>query len=388
MKLAYILFYFYILIFSFSCSYQRETNNTMSIVATNEMLTFQLDKNTQNWIQSLFLFKDIGGKEYLTFQNEGQNELLIYNLISQKMESKIIPSIDGNEGVGLFLGYYIHNLDSIFLTVTGIPEISIINKEAHVIDKLSYEIATDSTLLKQIYSTSNIYQPLYIIDNKLYFVPGCNRWGKKNPMCAYIDLATRKTHTLPLPYPKFPGADNKAKRAGVEEYLSRCYNGKEFIYSFYFEEDIYIASLDHKQIERKKIKSRYIKNIKTPNDYNQGLDLQTGFRESCERSNYGNLLYDKYRDVYYRIAFPQTEIEDEKINTMELMRYGRKVFSIIILDNQFNIIGETLFPEYTYNSNLIFIREDGIYISNSHFMNPTFNDDVLSFHKFELKQEN
>lgn len=73
---------------------------------------------------------------------------------------------------------------------------------------------------------------------------------------------------------------------------------------------------------------------------------------------------------------------------MELMRYGRKVFSIIILDNQFNIIGETLFPEYTYNSNLIFIREDGIYISNSHFMNPTFNDDVLSFHKFELKQEN
>ena len=64
MKLAYILFYFYILIFSFSCSYQRETNNTMSIVATNEMLTFQLDKNTQNWIQSLLLFKDIGGKEY------------------------------------------------------------------------------------------------------------------------------------------------------------------------------------------------------------------------------------------------------------------------------------------------------------------------------------
>ena len=123
-----------------------------------------------------------------------------------------------------------------------------------------------------------------------------------------------------------------------------------------------------------------------PNDYNQGLDLQTGFRESCERSNYGNLLYDKYRDVYYRIAFPQTEIEDKQINTMELMRYGRKVFSIIILDNQFNIIGETLFPAYTYNSNLIFIREDGIYISNSHFMNPEFSDDILSFHKFELKR--
>lgn len=386
MKFAYISFYLYILIFSFSCTHKKETNNAMTIAATNETLTFQLDKTTRNWIQSLFLFKDIDGEEYLTFQNEGQNELLIYNLNNQKMESKITPAIDGSQGVGLFLGYYMHNLDSIFLTVVGIPEIAIINKEAQVIDKLSYEIATDSTLIKQIYATSNIYQPLYIIDNKLYFVPGCNRWGKNNPMCAYIDLSTRETHTLPLPYPKFPEADNKTKRAGVEEYLSRCYNGKEFIYSFYFDEDIYIVSIDHKKIERKKIKSKYINNIKMPNDYNQGLDLQTGFRESCERSNYGNLLYDKYRDVYYRIAFPQTEIEDKQINTMELMRYGRKVFSIIILDNQFNIIGETLFPAYTYNSNLIFIREDGIYISNSHFMNPEFSDDILSFHKFELKR--
>lgn len=66
------------------------------------------------------------------------------------------------------------------------------------------------------------------------------------------------------------------------------------------------------------------------------------------------------------------------------MQYGRKNFSIIILDRDFNIIGETLFPDYTYNSTLMFIREDGLYISDSHYLNPDFSDDILSFQRFDL----
>ena len=42
---------------------------------------------------------------------------------------------------------------------------------------------------------------------------------------------------------------------------------------------------------------------------------------------------------------------------MELWDFGRKIFSIIILDKTFNIIGETVFPEYTYNPNLMYIDE-------------------------------
>ena len=89
-------------------------------------------------------------------------------------------------------------------------------------------------------------------------------------------------------------------------------------------------------------------------------------------------------DVYYRIAYPQTEME-KKEDYYEIFQFGRKVFSIIILNKDFDIIGETLFPEYTYVSGMMFVREDGLYISDSHYKNPSFNEDVLSFKRFELK---
>ena len=57
---------------------------------------------------------------------------------------------------------------------------------------------------------------------------------------------------------------------------------------------------------------------------------------------------------------------------------------IIILDKNFNIIGETVFPEYTYNPNLMYIDEKGLYISENHYKNPNYDDDKLIFRLFRL----
>ena len=71
---------------------------------------------------------------------------------------------------------------------------------------------------------------------------------------------------------------------------------------------------------------------------------------------------------------------------MDIWQLGRTKFSILILDKNFEILGETLFPENIYASNLFFIRKDGLYISTSFFKNPTFSDDKLCFRRFDLIQ--
>ena len=113
------------------------------------------------------------------------------------------------------------------------------------------------------------------------------------------------------------------------------------------------------------------------------------FEGACEHAEYGNLLYDKYRNVYYRVAFPQTDVPHDLKDReyMDLLVYGRKTFSILVLDKNLDIIGETQFPDYTYNPMMMFVHKDGLYISASHPFNEDYSDDWLYFQCFELVKE-
>jgi hypothetical protein len=56
----------------------------------------------------------------------------------------------------------------------------------------------------------------------------------------------------------------------------------------------------------------------------------------------------------------------------------------MILDENLNVIGETLLPENKYRSDLMLVLENGLYISTSHYKNSDFNEDLLAFQRFGL----
>ena len=99
--------------------------------------------------------------------------------------------------------------------------------------------------------------------------------------------------------------------------------------------------------------------------------------------SYGNIMYDKYRQVYYRFVYPEVEF-DQSEDFLSIFREGRKQFSILILDKELSIIGETLFPVYTYNSNLAFVNEKGLYLSVSHYKRTDFDENILRFQRIDL----
>ncbi len=364
-------------IFIFVSCEQNNKNNESYYLKKESSITFNIDNDTESCFRALYPFTDKDGRKYISFQNGFKNQILFYNFQTKKLAFKTNFDIEGSNGVGFFLGYYIDNLDSIYLTSLQTPEIFCVNKDGVVQKKIYYGKSRNNTSLNTFASTSFIYHPITKINNKLFILSECSRWQNPNPVSATIDLNTDNVQELPFNYPQFKDAVNKHKNAGVEIYFSRCFNGKEFIYSFFYDENIYIATIDHKSIKKVKAKSKYIDQVIIPNDFNETL------KSICENPNYGNLLYDKYRDIYYRICYPKTEVDINE-NYMDLWDFGRKVFSIMILDNKFNIIGETIFPEYTYNSNLMFIDNKGLYISENHYKNPNYNEDKLVFRLFKL----
>lgn len=374
-------------IFTILLSSCKQSSSTMegsvALVKSDTKISLHLDRNTKTLTHALSLYQDSASEEYITFQPLGQNRILFYDLATSTLAFTVDPKIDGGKGVGILYGYYIHNLDSIFLTNRDIQEISLIDRTADLKEKIDCEKASDGTPLSSIFSRTTLYTPLIFIDRQLYGVSVCNRFSDKNPVAVRMDLDTKTITALPFAYPKFPGADNPIKTFSVEEYVSRCYDGQHFIYSFYFDENVYITSPNHDSISTVRIKSQYINKVKVWDDYGKLTP-----KDVCENPNYGNILYDPYRKVYYRIAYPETELSG-KLSDKELMdifQYGRTKFSILILDKDLKVIGETLFPENTYNSQLMFIREDGLYISDSHPLNPEYSDDILSFRRFDLTQ--
>lgn len=59
---------------------------------------------------------------------------------------------------------------------------------------------------------------------------------------------------------------------------------------------------------------------------------------------------------------------------------------MIILDEQFNRLGETLFPESIYNSYVFFVNKDGLYISRDYQVGiGNQSEDFMTFELFELK---
>ena len=373
MKRYYLLIILSSLISLLSC----EKINYMYYLEKDSNMTFDLNYDVEPYIKALFPYTDKDGHQYISFQNGFKNQIVFYDIQTKEMAFKIDLDIEGDNGVGFFLGYYIDSLDSIYLTSLQLPEIYSVNKEGKINKKIYYGKSKDGNVLNACNSLSFSYHPILKFNNNLFVLSECNRWKYPNPVSAMIDLNTGNVQELPFEYPRFSGADNKKKNAGVELYFSRCFNGDKFIYSFFYEEDIFITSIDHNIVERVNVKSNYIDRVVMPNDYNGTL------KSMCENPNYGNLLYDKYRDVYYIVCYLKTEI-DNRENYMELWDFGRKIFSIIILDKNFNIIGETVFPEYTYNPNLMYIDEKGLYISENHYKNPNYDDDKLIFRLFRL----
>lgn len=383
-----------LLLISFSCKSRTDNNFNYSLIPSNTKVSFPLNSDVKQLIKTLQYYKDNEGKEYLTFQNDKEPEILFYDMQTNKLMKTLTFSTEGPNNVGAgFIGYYMKSLDEIYLTRMDKNEVLKVNSQGMVLRQIPYPQTDNGALTVPSFSTTFSYTPIVFIDNKMYLSQGINytqyneQVYEKSPIALVIDTTSQSVQAVPFTFPPIVPVQKviKYETLGTEFFYSRDFNGKDFVYSFAFDENIYITPKEHSSVKKINARSQYIKQVKPLES--RPVEFQDGIKKWSEIAMYGNLLYDKYREVYYRISYPETAIGKNE-NFPDIWQYGRKLFSIIVLDKDFNTIGETLFPEYTYISTLMFIREDGLYISDSHYKNPHYNEDILSFRKFDLVESN
>ena len=372
-------------LFICSCSSTNDTDN-YSLEKTDKILSFPIRDDVKVPQHSVFPFSE-NGKDYLSFQNLPKSEILIYSMDSQKLIKKLDINAEGdNAVVGGFGGYYIADMGHIFIPSMYVSTIFAVDTAGNVKQKIDYAKTEDNRLLKP-FMPSDKFQMLFI-DDDLYIPQTINlRLGDKSveesPIKVVLDTTDNTVKALPMRFPPLISSKDFGTVGAFGADYSCCYDGKRFIYSFNADEDLYVTSSAHDKVEKKKARSKYIDDVSVFRS--AGDDFQQMMKAQCEHASYDRIVYDKYRNVYYRFAYPPCKIDDYSGDYLDLLRSGRKSFSVMILDNQLNVVGETVFLAYTYNSNLFFILEDGVYISLNHIRNPGYSDDILQFQRLELK---
>lgn len=369
-----------------SCT-NRNSGELYMLEKKDKVLSFSIMEDVRIPQISVITFEE-KGKNYLSFQNMPQSEILIYSIDSQSLVKRLRINTEGDNSIPVgFGGYYIADMEHIFIPSIYVSTIFAVDTVGNVKQKIDYARTRENQQLIPFIPTDES-QMVFIGDN-LYIPQTMNlRLGdkaiEKSPVKVVIDTIHKSVDPLPMRFPPLISYKDFGTVGAFGAEYSCCYDGDSFIYSFVADEDLYVTSSAHEKVEKKKAKSKFMENVTVFRSNND--DFQKMLKEQCEHASYGKILYDKYRDVYYRFVYPPSEIDDYSGDYLDLFRSGRKAFSVMILDNHLNVVGETSFPAYTYNSNLTFILEDGLYISLNHIKNPDYSDDVLRFQRFEVEK--
>ena len=352
-----------------------------SLSSVDKDISFQIDEETK-LPNNLCWFKD-GDKEYLSFVNiYNRTEILIYDLKTGQLTNKIEFEREGPNGILEIYSHSIINFDSIYISCAN-EQLCLSDTSSQIKQRIPMPKLTDSS--KVIAPLS----PPTIINHQIYIPQNVNpqlgeNYMGKSPLGVMIDTITHKVTATPLHYSNLYSNEDLmyATHGNRTQYI---FDGNLFVYSYDILDSLYVLDSELSKIGSYYAKSRYIDEVRTHS--NRNWDLNMVLRQTCETPSYGTVVYDKYRQVYYRFAYPETKIE-KKDNALDVFREGRKVFSIIILDKDMHMIGETLFPEYSYNSNLFFVNKDGLYLCKTHSKRSDFDENVFCFQCFELIKKN
>ncbi len=378
------LLFLCLIMLTFSCTSTVNTDKYL-LEKTDKVLSFPVMEEVKVPQSSVIIFNE-NGTNYLSFQNLPKSEILIYSMDSQNLVKRLCINTEGDNSVtGGFGGYYIADMEHIFIPSMYVSTIFVIDTAGLVKQKINYVKTKDDKLLKPFMPSDE--SQMVFLNNNLYIPQTINlRLGdkaiKESPIKVVLDTIENTVEALPMRFPPLIDHKDFGTIGAFGAEYSCCFDGNRFIYSFNADEDLYLTTSAHDKIERKKAKSKYIDYV-TVFRSTEG-NFQKMIKAQCEHAIYGKFIYDKYRNVYYRFVYPECEINDYSGDYVELLRSGRKNFSILILDHDLNVIGEKLFPDFTYNPNVSFVLEDGLYISLSHIKNPSYTDDMLRFQRFEL----
>ena len=358
-------------------TYSKELKETKKV-------TLPCDENTYFLSKSIFQFEE-DGKEYLHFENsrKGQYEIITFDLEKQDVHKRLPIASEGPNGIPAMYGSKpFPDSKNYLISQTLAFRVTQMDGDGNVLR--NYQLKSPGRFVR-ITLGSFCYYPSFVRDSILYFNQPVASRKKRNldryPIFATLDLRTGELGFAPLDFPKTFKGDYSHIRSGDSFTYDYNYKENRLVCSF-LESDSIMVTDDLTHTKWYNAKSQFLDSmipyLNAPEEDVQDLIRWEG------KAKYWHIMYDKYRDVYYRFAEMPCELAKDE-NPYDEFSHKSREFSVIILDKDFRIIGETKFPGNKYFIRMSFVGRDGLYISENNLGNPDFDEDKLVFACFKLE---
>jgi hypothetical protein len=379
MKARY-LFIFVGLLFSCQNEKSKETQS-LQLVPSGTFLKFDLDDSTANISTGLQYFQ--GDQEYLFNANWATNSLQIYDLQDQKLAKELFFDFEGPNGIGGLFGFKVQSMDSIFLfTAPFGSRFMMVDSEGEIKKRIDYQIpeGLGSFFVHNAYMLSPPVIQGGLLAANTRFSANIREvtqalLSSKN-IGIEVDLNTGESKRMAHFFP----SDYLASGQKMLD-LSRAQGKDKIVYSFFGDHQLYYSSAFDLPLRPIQAASSYLENSMPVFQSDSPSELILQYNLASSR--YGSLLYDSYRNVYYRFAFPtQADLTVEEIRELPNVPGP---FVVMVFDENLKLLTEKLFEAGTYLPDNSFVGEKGLYLSINHPDNPQNKEDQMSFELVELK---
>ncbi|MEW6470481.1 MAG: DUF4221 family protein [Bacteroidota bacterium] len=328
-----------------------------------------------------------GNTGFLHYFNTADTTIDLLNLASGATEKIPLSKMDSLHPATMNFFYCYLNPDSIFCLFKKSKTICLIDESGEV--KCAWRVKQELPGGISNYALAAYWtMPMKYHSGKLYLMairtdivinnlPDIRKYFE-TPQSLTLDISGEEAGIVSLTG-DWPGL-YRSDRVYQDVHAQRCVNKNgEMLFAFAVDDQVYLYSGKQTQTANAK-SSSFVMPPAFPLDsaYNFNY-IDKYLIESCR---YRSIIYDPYRDLYYRIA--EKGIPYESPDGMTVRQQDDKPFSILVLDKDLNLLREQPFDPAEYLVHYIIPIPEGLLVSKR--IRKKHEKNELLFSLFDLSE--
>ncbi len=324
-------------------------------------ISFELDSVMPTIINYLQVV-ETDSVEYLVSLNHLDNTLIFYRYQTGLIDFKINFPLQGPDFIGPLESFHIINKDSVLLVSQQLAA-GFFNLEGELLNKFNKVDAN----IRLTPSTTKGNPP--VLRNRALYQSGFYLGSTDHNIVLVSSINQDSSYAIyNLPQKYMNGYWGPSE---YDKYF-HCYNAAKdlFVYSFPASAKVHVTN--HNGYETSKYaNSKLFDDISSFSSRIKSEEKT--MKKTLSQPIYQEIAYDKYNQLYYRIA--ELPLEDSEIDLLnDIYAPGIRDFVIIVLNEDFEKVGESeIIPREQYDSRIFFVNKDGLHISK---LNKDIEDEV------------